>query len=83
MSKATPKLPSTDEKRNSVRELADELHNRVLEASALVTALATIAATTTVTTESLTRLRHMLVSAQAATLAVVELSTELHAAVRQ
>lgn len=75
--KAGTKLQNTDDKGNALREVTDELRNRALEAMALVDATAAIAATTTVTVESLTRLRHMLVNAQAATLAVVELTTQL------
>jgi hypothetical protein len=81
-------VPSFDETRHksrtstSIRDLADELRDRVGEAAALIDAVSSILATTAPTAESLARLRHVVLSAQGAATTAVGLAHDLTLALR-
>jgi hypothetical protein len=86
MTKAEPKVSGTDEKRKeldvAILDLAHELHDLVTETHALLDAVSAIAAMTELTERSLARLRHVVVSVQAAAGEALGLSADLGQALR-
>jgi hypothetical protein len=82
--KAIPNVPNSDEKRKELklRDLTDDVVNRLGECVALLTAVSTIASTTEVTATSLGRLRHVILTAEAALVEVAEVAAELRELVK-
>lgn len=66
----------------TVRDLADELHDRLAEVQALADACGAVAACTSITRGALDRLRHTIVNLSAAATDAGEIMLALRAAVR-
>jgi hypothetical protein len=66
----------------AIQDLQSELHDRIIETHALLDALGAIAATTELTDRSLSRLRHIVVSVQAAAQEALGTSGDLTQALR-
>jgi hypothetical protein len=80
--KTDPTAPTAVGQEFQLSDLVDELHDRVGEAGALVAAVSTIASTTEVTATSLGRLRHVILTAEAALVEVAEVAAELRELVK-
>lgn len=62
---------------DAIQELQQELHDRIVEAHALISALASISALTELTERSLGRLRHMIICAESSAVEAMGLSADL------